>query len=151
MKKRKLFLLSMLFLALLIPVMWLYADALRNSWKLYQMENQFGQLEHPPGTEQLSCRSKVGVFGNGNHCDFFVGAIRSYTGSKGAIEAFYMKEFRTINVYGEVHFIEDNLSEIMCCYFRTLGDWGIARAPGQNLYLVKFFRNEPPNNDMRCH
>jgi hypothetical protein len=127
------------------------SDRLMNSWKLSKMETEFDKLDHPPGTVLLAQRSKVGVFGNGNHCDFFVGQIRSYSCSKDLVEEFYERESKKRRSYVEVLFIDDEKTDFLCCYFSRLSDWGISQKPDHNMYLVKLFRNESPNGDMRCH
>jgi hypothetical protein len=127
-----------------------FRDRLVNEWKLWRLEQKFAGIAHPPGTEELSFRSKVGVFGNGNHCDFFAGQVRSFTGDWKRVEDFYAA--RSIaGASPEVRLLENDRDEIMCCYFTHLSDWGIAPKPGLHVYLVMLFRNEDANSDMRCH
>ena len=64
--------------------------SLINDFKLHHFRASFARLPHPPGTTLVRRVSDVGLLaGNGNHCDFFVGELRTYTGSEDSIVRFY--------------------------------------------------------------
>src|SRR2546421_11799699 len=63
---------------------------IRNSWHLHQMERALATIAPPPQSERLAIRSGLGVLtGNGNHCDFFAGAIFVSKSAPGAIRQHY--------------------------------------------------------------
>lgn len=44
---------------------------------------KYAAVKHPSGTQSLKHYRKLGLLiGNGNHCDLFVGELRSYAGSR---------------------------------------------------------------------
>ena len=58
--------------------------------ELQDFETTFSNIQHPAGTEQVSLRTLKGDFdGNGQGCDFFLGAIRNYAGDKETINTTY--------------------------------------------------------------
>ena len=69
---------------------------LSNDWTLWQNGGALQSLSHPTGTMRLGMARKVGLLaGNGNHCDFFSGEVRSFAGthlSAHQIRAFYGKQ-----------------------------------------------------------
>jgi len=70
----------------------LFGATLLHNWNLMQLDKSFGRVVHPQQTAHLSSVNEVGLLiGNGDHCDFFVGHLRSFTGSRKNIQNFYSK------------------------------------------------------------
>lgn len=68
----------------------LFGDAITNDARLRQITSQLGTLTQPPNTVQISSRSAVGLLsGNGNHCDFFAGAVYRSQSTAEAIQQHY--------------------------------------------------------------
>ena len=68
----------------------IYKDYLVHEFKLYREVWAFHQLKHPAGTSQIAFQKYLGLYlGNGNHCDYFVGELRQYTGDRKSVENFY--------------------------------------------------------------
>ena len=66
------------------------ADTIRHNRKLERMKEAFSSLRHPAGTARITLKKKVGLLsGNGNHCDYFVGELRSYSGDTNAVGEWY--------------------------------------------------------------
>lgn len=60
-----------------------------NNFRLWRFEQHFAALSHPPQSKFIERKKAVGLFGNGNHCDFFVAELRSFSGSQHNIRNFY--------------------------------------------------------------
>lgn len=104
------------FLFLCTPCFSLVAkDYYKNSTQLDAYRLAFNQLEHPPTTALITINNEVGDLqgGSGDYCDFFVGQLRSFHGTRPDIEAFYQGKlidipFRGKKVAVELLFVEDN-------------------------------------------
>lgn len=121
---------------------------MKNDRHLDDVKNELQALSHPAFTRLLSTRDMIGVCGNGNHCDFFAGTIRSFSGNFAAVESFYDSAYPRRNF--ELRQLRDTSETITYCTFRHLRDWGIAPT-SDSLYLVSFYENLPANSDLRCH
>jgi hypothetical protein len=78
-----------LLLAMLYPTV---ADTIRHNRKLEIMHQSFSSLGHPAGTSSIARQKKVGLLsGQGNHCDYFVGELRSYTGETNIVREWYRR------------------------------------------------------------
>ena len=65
-------------------------DMAANNLQLRRYERAFGNLGHPSATTVIASRSAVGLLsGNSNHCDFFVGEMRRYSGDPHRVLAYY--------------------------------------------------------------
>ena len=127
-----------------------YVDSFKNDRTQKEFVENFKSIEHPAGTIMVAERDSMGLFGNGNHCDFFVGQIRSYTGAKEELKGAYSASASSV----EIWFIDD--PEIEYFYagpFNKLADWGIENdfTKINKIYLVYKLMNLPPNHDFRCH
>lgn len=77
--------LSVLLFVCLIPV-----SMLLNNADLRAFEHSFAAIEHPLSTESIATSSRVGNLGcASNHCDYFVGNLRSTSLSREALLAHY--------------------------------------------------------------
>src|SRR5262245_32786829 len=67
-----------------------YGGCLQHDVRLWRMRWRFTAVAHPPGSTRLDSASALGLLsGNGNHCDYFVGELRSSKLPGRTIEAFY--------------------------------------------------------------
>ncbi len=64
-------------------------DTFIHNQKLASYVAAFREIEHPPGTSEIGFQSLVTLVGNGNHCDYFVGEMRQFTGERQTIVEFY--------------------------------------------------------------
>jgi hypothetical protein len=68
----------------------IYKDFLLHDYTLSREAAAFRTLKHPAGTSRISLKQYLGLYlGNGNHCDYFVGELRRYSGEPQAIRDFY--------------------------------------------------------------
>ncbi|MBW3637700.1 MAG: hypothetical protein KY445_14740 [Armatimonadetes bacterium] len=66
-----------------------FGTTLYNNFRLWNFERNFAAISHPPQTKFIARTKEVGLFGNGNHCDFLVAEVRSFIGSPNAVRNFY--------------------------------------------------------------
>lgn len=72
----------------LIVVLWFYVFA--HDWNLWKLDRSFRLINHPTGTMCVVHKRELGLLiGNGNHCDYFVGELRTYSVSKPKVSQFY--------------------------------------------------------------
>jgi len=127
-----------------------YFDSLKNDWKQNGLVTNFRSIKHPHGTIMVAEREAMGLFGNGNHCDFFVGQIRTYTGTNKDLKLAYSALADPL----QIRFIDDPEMKIFeGIPFGNLADWGIdiTFLETHKIYVVWDFMNLPPNGDIRCH
>ena len=68
----------------------LFGDTVTHNRALRAHVSAFKMIEHPSDTTSVVRKARVGLqVGNGNHCDYFVGELRTYDGDRQAIEAAY--------------------------------------------------------------
>src|SRR3989304_2511720 len=90
----------------------------------------FQDLQHPVGTERLSLRTSMGDFaGIDQGCDFYVGEVRSFSGSKQDISVAYTDQEIGGNplqvVYIESGQIPAKLSNSLPEPLDNLSGWGL--------------------------
>jgi len=114
-------------------------------------------VAHPGGTVRVSSHQAVGLIsGNGNHCNYFVGELRRYTGDPQTIADFYAAQ--AVPDLGLL-FIENGefpalgLDEVLPYRLDVLSAWlDSPAAPRDHLYLVYLLGIDlDPGWDMRCH
>jgi hypothetical protein len=113
--------------------------------RLDELKAAFEKLEHPPGSRQLAFESQLGLLqGNGNHCDYFVGALRA-----GMPPIVYRDpDVEVLVLDGAVQSDwfafppRDRLIEL--AKQQSVG-------PDEVLYVVSLVDQTPPGNDFRCH
>jgi hypothetical protein len=147
--------------AVVLPVAFLVAVPLLNTWKFQQLAASFGALKHPAGTLRVkSARDFGNLSGTGNQCGYFVGELRTYVGQKKSIQAFYARQkvWDTVSSSSQavpIVFAEGNLDaahEAGIVHLDDLNRWGlIASVPGQKSYVVFFLNGHGAGCDLRCH
>jgi hypothetical protein len=136
-----------------------------NNRKLYKFERSFTALKHQPGTTSIKQASRVGLLvGNGDHCDYFVGEIRTYSGNPKSIGTFYSTTTLP-SPHGNrrseppsVVFLKNGDIAARDTYhlpsgLQSIKDWELpAGSGGKNLYLVFFLEPGDMNAgcDIRC-
>lgn len=75
-----------------IPVVIIVSMSL-NNLKLRNTKLGFSKINHPSLSRLIKTESSIGhLVGNGNHCDLFVGELRSYAGNRVDINRFYNQQ-----------------------------------------------------------
>lgn len=140
----------------------LFHDAMVNDRRLSQITRQLQALPPPPGTTQLSSNAAVGLLqGNGNHCDYFVGAAYQSQSSAEDIQKHYQgRQFQnpiteTLEEW-EITILkdQDTFKSLYLPYqFDQPGAWGLPPQSyaGGSVYLVHTMRSYDANGDFRCH
>jgi len=135
-------------------------DTVINNRHLSRMARAMQALKHPDGTARIRFESRVGLLvGCGNHNDFFVGELRTYSGDRERITEFY-KGVAIHNPVGkfdqqvELVFPEPDgefKAWLPDCFDR-LAAWRISpQERGGHVYLVFVFSSFPPDMDLRGH
>ncbi len=75
----------------------LYAGVFVHDQMLWQFSRKYAAIKHPPRTQSVKQYRELGLLaGNGNHCDLFVGELRSYDGSREQVlESYSSQKFWT--------------------------------------------------------
>ncbi len=113
--------------------------------RLERLELTFAKLKHPAGSRQLAFESDLGLLqGNGNHCDFYAGALRSgvppIASAETEVEVTVLHAADPSDLFH--HPPRDRLLD--------LGRKQSA-SPGEVLYVVALYDQTPPESDFRCH
>ena len=135
-----------------------YKDFLLHDYTLYREVKAFRQIEHPAGTSRITFKKYLGLYlGNGNHCDYFIGELRRYTGEQQSIESFYSDKVVADLGVG-VAFVEngefpEQFRQWNLPYrLDSLSVWlDSPTEPRDHLYLVYIFDIDlDPGWDIRC-
>ena len=132
-----------------------------NDYRLWKVERSFRAIDHPPGTKLIKRLREVGLLiGNSNHCDYFVGELRSYTGRPEAIAAAYRsaKVWNPLPDGGEIRvvFLKDGQipeeERFETPYkLREMKEWGDVPAKGKMYFVYFLAAGQDPGLDLRCH
>ena len=134
------------------------ADTAVNSKNLRLFKKRIEALSHPDHSQAVTTHGKVGLLiGNGNHCDFFVGHVRSFDGNKAIILKHY-KDLTFLNPVTKNHekydilFFEDDKTpnSDLPYEFDSLDAWQVREHDLKKLYVVSIFRSYDANWDFRC-
>ena len=148
--------LALLFLGLnVIPIV---VDTVSNSNNLDLFKKRIEALTHPGHTTSVTTHSRIGILiGSGNHCDYFIGHIRSFDGNKAAIQKHYSK-LTFLNPVTkndedcEILFFGDAKApnSYLPYEFESLDAWQVKGQDLTKLYVVSIFRSYDSNWDLRC-
>ena len=115
--------------------------------RLDEMKVTFEKLEHPPGSRQLAFEAQLGLLqGNGNHCDYFVGALRA-----GVPPIAYREPGVEVMVLDDGKAPPDDWFALPPRDRLIELAKGQHAGPGEVLYLVSLIDQTAPGNDFRCH
>lgn len=128
----------------------------RHNRSLAELKARFDDLPHPEGTTGGEVVARLGLInGNGNHCDYFVGQLRSAVHPREAILRGYVK---TTGDGREVHarFLDEIApSDPLPLDLRSLASWRLrpAELAERSAYVVYLFLPgaDPAEMDPRCH
>lgn len=124
---------------------------LYNNFRLRQFERNFAAMAHPPQSKFVARTQEVGLFGNGNHCDFFVAELRSSSSSQNTIRKFYQstrvavpnsvdEDFQGVKNGSqpvEIEFLPSPLPANYRWNYHYNEPWNLSHLAGQkNLYIV---------------
>jgi hypothetical protein len=132
-------------------------DACRNDWNCWRLAREVSGIPHPPGTSALAARREVGLFGNGNHCDFFAGELRRFEGGREEIERFYRSVTVQNPVSGErvgvrVAFFREGYADdqgLPGDHYKLV-TWGVHGGFGGYYVVFVFDPGYNPGCDLRC-
>lgn len=130
-----------------------------NEWMAWQLSRKLGTVAHPAGTAHVHSRRQVGLLtGNGNHCDYFAGELRTYSGSRAELLAFYSgKELQSPlgrhQAEVQVAFFEASTrNERLPHAHDEPTEWGLSPEAADRFYVVYLFDGgHDPGYDLRCH
>ena len=159
MKKKYIIIPLLIFIGIGLFISPYIIDASINSHNLDLMKKRIEALPHPDQSEPVLTHSRVGLLiGNGNHCDYFVGHVRSFDGNKDLIQNHY-SNFTFLNPVTEryedwdILFFDDaSLPDAYLPYeFDSLRAWQVKEYDLTKLYALSIFRSYDANSDPRCH
>jgi hypothetical protein len=137
-----------------------YRDFLEHDLSLNREIKAFRQIKHPPGSSRISSRKYLGLLtGNGNHCDFFIGELRRYSGEQKTIKSFYQSNPAAVNDDVGIIFIENGGLPAGIQFWGTpyrltsLSGWlDSPDEPRDHLYIISRigFIDFDPGWDFRC-
>ena len=129
---------TVVYVVFIVPFAWF---SISNDIKLKKMDIQLSQIKHPVGTSLISTRGAIGVlWGNSDHCDFYVGEMRQFDSNRQKVLDFYHDP--DINIaFIENKTMPDGFTTFDVPHeLNTFADWGISTADvPENLYLVYIF------------
>lgn len=134
-------------------------DAKTKDWQLVQLQNDIGALQHPPGSRFVARHGLSGdeLFGNGHHFDFWAVELRSFSGSRAALQGSYEglrvpvpsdDDYYTPGVKDgtqpvEIEFLPSPLPANFHLPMGASNRWNLARCVGRRqLYLVQVVNSE---------
>jgi hypothetical protein len=139
----------------------LYPTCLSHDVMAWKFNSAFSQIPHPPGTHAIKIESDMGlILGNGNHCDFVVGQLRSYGTTETEIRNFYrghtvLNPLNNERVPVEIAFCKNGKWESTDDVAFAAVDkelLRIANRAKQNTYIVFLYDGGyDPSIDIRCN
>jgi hypothetical protein len=114
-----------------------------------QLRREYRTLLHPAPGRVLASEADMGLLeGNGNHCDYFVGELRTTRLTREELRASYVKEV-------EVEWLEHPVTAPS--YVSSPRDRLLLAASratprqGESLYIVALVEQQQAGLDFRCH
>ncbi len=143
---------------------------LYNNLRLSAFERRFASLTHIPDSEFIARTQDIGLFGNGNHCDFFVAELRSSPRSQNAVRRFYestrvavpnsanddFQDVKNGTQPVEIRFLPSPLPANYRWKYHYNEPWDLARLAGRKHLYIVLLLNSGENNswdsacDLRC-
>lgn len=120
-----------------------------NNQILGEYERTFRKIDHPPDTAPVTFKRLVTrPPGNGSHCFYFVGEVRSFSGDRVNIEAFYADEQIQLQFFDQAQ-----LESLPYDWLGQRADWGIATNSNKDYYLIYTLNSRIDDYlsvDLRC-
>jgi hypothetical protein len=122
-----------------------------NNQILNEYEQVFRETPHPLGTSKVAFKSLVTrPPGNGSHCYYLVGEVRSFSGNQARIKAFYSEKQIQLQF-----FEHGQLDRFPYSWLSQLADWEISKVDsGENYYLIYILNSridDYKSIDFRCN
>jgi hypothetical protein len=118
-------LLSLIFLGLILFAV----SAISHNFRLAAYERQFNSIRYPPDTLLIARQSGVDQGTLTNHCGYFVGELRQYSGDESKILSFYGQQamVQAFDCDFQIEFLADGAlhEDILPWEFGTPQDWGL--------------------------
>jgi hypothetical protein len=131
-------------------------SSIAHNRQLDEYTEAFESIAHPDGTQSVRLWRTVGLLaGDGNHCDYFVGEVRTLAGEPWQVEAFYSQQrvdaYRLRVAFArDGVFVEDEFGPPRG--FDEVGEWVQPSEYAGDLYLVyMLILGYPAEGDWRCH
>lgn len=128
-----------------LPVL-CFGYPLSHNWNLWRLRNSLASVHHPAGTSSLKFVQDVGnLTGTSNHIDYFVGEVRTYSGSKIQVKSFYsgLKVWNPAARSFErpqVIFADDTSQEAESLAWSQEGkNWSLLPANNQKSYVIYIY------------
>lgn len=128
--------------------------------QLRALRRDFARLRHPPGTRLIGSKAVVGLLsGNGNHCDYFVGDLRTSAGlTRDALRHWYASHEAGHEVF-VIPFRPGSGGRDEARPYAlpegpdNLGGWFALPSSlnGDAGYVVYYHESDDPGHDIRCH
>ncbi len=136
---------KILAVCLALPV-FCFGYPLSHNWNLWRLRNSLASVHHPARTSSLKFVQDVGnLAGTGNQIDYFVGEVRTYSGSKTQVKSFY-SGLKVWNPAArgferpQVIFADDTSQEAeSLAWSQEVNDWSLFPANNQKAYVVYVF------------
>lgn len=148
------------FIALIVLMVYpIIRDVYLHNKKLSDLEDSFNTLKHPSGSTFVDNFSRVGLFlGNGNHTDYAVIEVRSFTGDYDNVVQFYATQeidtpfgFKsTVDIDNVEKIIEEGYNPLRYYGFGIF-DLQTMLQKHKKLYLIKIMNSEEAGWDPRSH
>jgi hypothetical protein len=136
-------------------------DIIANNRHLHQMEKALLAIPPAPQSKQLAVRSAVGLLtGNGNHCDFFAGALFQSSATPDSIRQHYAGRTFLNPITSKQETIDvtiiTNSNDLEPLWlpngYEKIEAWGLSQQSFTTgtVFLVHIMRSYKANNDCRC-
>lgn len=141
------------------PFIW---SAIMHQRQLAAYERAFDGLSHPPNTRAVKRLTAEGLLeGNGNHCDYFVGELRSFDGNRSQLRTYKDQSIPGVGDKAQYIVLEDLVSaqskpseepEILPPEsYGDLATWSATNLDPRRHYIVYLFQSmKEPENDINC-
>ncbi|NEQ46568.1 MAG: hypothetical protein F6K00_24705 [Leptolyngbya sp. SIOISBB] len=121
-----------------------------NNQILSEYEQVFRETAHPPDTSKVASKRLVTrPPGNGSHCFYFVGEVRSFSGDQARIKDFYTDSQIQLQL-----FENGQLNRFPYDWLSQLTNWEISKASSRDSYYLIYILNSKINDytslDLRC-
>lgn len=122
-----------------------------NNQILSEYEQAFRKTAHPLNTSEVAFKRLVTrPPGNGSHCFYFVGEVRSFSVDQAQIEDFYADQQIQLQF-----FENEQLSKFPYSWLSQLADWEISKTNSSNNYYLIYILNSRIDDytslDLRCN
>lgn len=126
-----------------------------HNYRLAQTKESFQQIQHPPSSVPVT--TKAGFYHGElkDSCEYFVGEIRQYAGSRQEVEAFYREQSTGNRLFDDVELIflipGQPLSDLLPYQIKDISVWDLSTSDLEGaLYLIFLMDIGNAGLDIRC-